>query len=72
MWSATWPKEVATLAEDYLTSPITITVGNTELAANPDIRQIIDYCSHAEKKPKYCFSLLLFATSNNLLQMGSH
>jgi ATP-dependent RNA helicase DDX5/DBP2 len=52
MWSATWPKEVESLAQDYLNTPITITVGHTELSANPDITQIIDYCRPVEKKPK--------------------
>jgi ATP-dependent RNA helicase DDX5/DBP2 len=53
MWSATWPKEVESLAQDYLNTPTTVTVGSTELSANPDITQIIDYCRPVEKKPKY-------------------
>lgn len=56
MWSATWPKEVAALAEDYQTKPITITVGNTDLSANPDITQVIDYCKPLEKRPKFVTS----------------
>ncbi|ELR18155.1 ATPdependent RNA helicase DBP2, putative, partial [Acanthamoeba castellanii str. Neff] len=52
MWSATWPKEVESLAQDYLNTPTTVTVGSTELSANPDITQIIDYCRPVEKKPK--------------------
>ncbi|RXG60722.1 putative ATP-dependent RNA helicase DDX17 [Armadillidium vulgare] len=39
MWSATWPKEVQTLANDFLTDFTQLNVGSTELFANPDVKQ---------------------------------
>lgn len=52
MWSATWPKEVQALAEDFLNDYIQINVGSLELAANHNIRQIIDICQDSEKELK--------------------
>lgn len=52
MWSATWPKEVQALAEDFLTDYIQINIGSLELAANHNIRQIVDVCQDSEKEPK--------------------
>lgn len=42
MWSATWPKEVQTLAEDFLHDYIQINVGSLSLAANHNIRQYVE------------------------------
>lgn len=54
MWSATWPEEVRFLAEDFLQTDYTqLTVGSTELAANPDIEQVVEVCEETDK-----FSLL--------------
>lgn len=50
MWSATWPKEVQTLAEDFLTDYIQINVGSLNLAANHNIRQFIEICQEEEKE----------------------
>lgn len=52
MWSATWPKEVQALAEDFLTDYIQINIGSLTLAANHNIRQIIEICQEHEKEPK--------------------
>ncbi|XP_022184494.1 DEAD-box ATP-dependent RNA helicase 20 [Nilaparvata lugens] len=52
MWSATWPKEVQALAEDFLNDYVQINIGSLELAANHNIRQIIDVCNDAEKEGK--------------------
>lgn len=52
MWSATWPKEVRSLAHDYLTDPIQINIGNQDLSANQNILQIIDVCRDDEKDKK--------------------
>ncbi|KAJ1532184.1 hypothetical protein ONE63_000806 [Megalurothrips usitatus] len=52
MWSATWPKEVQALAEDFLTDYIQVNVGSLDLAANHNIRQIIDVCQEHEKEEK--------------------
>uniref|UniRef100_A0AAQ4PIL1 RNA helicase n=1 Tax=Gasterosteus aculeatus aculeatus TaxID=481459 RepID=A0AAQ4PIL1_GASAC len=42
MWSATWPKEVRQLAEDFLKDYVQINVGALELSANHNILQIVD------------------------------
>merc|ERR1739838_14308 len=45
MWSATWPKSVRKLAEDFLANPIHLQVGSVNLSANHNILQIIDVCT---------------------------
>jgi len=52
MWSATWPKEVRQLAEEFLTDYIQINVGSLSLSANHNILQIIDVCQEHEKEQK--------------------
>lgn len=52
MWSATWPKEVRRLAEDFLTDPIHLQVGSSSISANHNILQIIDVCQENEKHGK--------------------
>lgn len=53
MWSATWPKEVRTLAEDFLHKKyIQLNVGSLTLAANHNIKQHIDVCKEDEKENK--------------------
>ncbi|CAL7938764.1 unnamed protein product [Xylocopa violacea] len=52
MWSATWPKEVQALAEDFLSDYIQINIGSLTLAANHNIRQIVEICQEHEKEMK--------------------
>nr|CAD7444090.1 unnamed protein product [Timema bartmani] len=52
MWSATWPKEVRNLAEEFLTDYIQINVGSLQLSANHNILQIVDVCQEHEKQQK--------------------
>ncbi|XP_043969585.1 probable ATP-dependent RNA helicase DDX17 [Gambusia affinis] len=52
MWSATWPKEVRQLAEDFLREYIQINIGALELSANHNILQIVDVCMETEKDNK--------------------
>jgi len=52
MWSATWPKEVKRLAEDFLHDYVQINVGALQLTANHNILQIIDVCMDHEKEDK--------------------
>ena len=52
MWSATWPKEVQALANDYLHDYYQVTVGSLDLAGNKDVTQMIE----GKKKPAMCFS----------------
>ncbi|XP_059472626.1 uncharacterized protein LOC132194987 [Neocloeon triangulifer] len=52
MWSATWPKEVQALAEDFLKNYIHLNIGSLSPAANHNIRQIVDVCQEHEKPSK--------------------
>ncbi len=52
MWSATWPKEVKSLAEDFLRNYIQVNIGALELHANHNILQIVDVCNETEKDHK--------------------
>ncbi|XP_044152720.1 probable ATP-dependent RNA helicase DDX5 [Bufo gargarizans] len=52
MWSATWPKEVRQLAEDFLKDYVHINIGALELSANHNILQIVDVCNEGEKDDK--------------------
>ena len=49
MWSATWPKEVRNLANDFLRDYYQVTVGSLELSANKDIEQLIEVVEDADK-----------------------
>jgi len=42
MFTATWPDSVRALATDFLTTPVTVTVGSGELTANHRVRQIVE------------------------------
>jgi ATP-dependent RNA helicase DDX5/DBP2 len=52
MWSATWPKEVQALANDYLGSYYMVTVGSLDLTGNKNITQVIEICSDFDKYQK--------------------
>lgn len=52
MWSATWPKEVRQLAEEFLHSYIQVNIGSLNLSANHNILQIVDVCEEYEKEQK--------------------
>ena len=61
MWSATWPKEVRTLAEDFLHKKyIQLNVGSLTLAANHNIKQHVEVCTEDEKENKYVFENEVF------------
>lgn len=57
MWSATWPKEIRKLAEEFLRDYIQINIGSLNLAANENILQIIECCQEYEKETRL-FKLL--------------
>jgi ATP-dependent RNA helicase DDX5/DBP2 len=50
MFSATWPKEVRRLAQEYLHDFIQVTIGSLELSANLAITQIIEFISNDYEK----------------------
>jgi len=50
MWSATWPKEVHSLCNDFLTNFYQVNVGSLEIRANKDITQVIDIMEDYDKR----------------------
>mmetsp|Transcript_30375 Transcript_30375/g.49089 ORF Transcript_30375/g.49089 Transcript_30375/m.49089 type:complete len:476 (+) Transcript_30375:111-1538(+) len=52
MFSATWPKEVQSLARDFLNDPIQINIGSLDLTANKRITQIVEVCDEHDKRPR--------------------
>merc|ERR1719367_1491865 len=53
MWSASWPKEVRILAEDFLQGEHAhINIGAQDLHANHNILQIVDVCDEHQKEQK--------------------
>lgn len=49
IWSATWPREVKALAEDFLFDYIQINMGSTKLVINPNIRQYVQVIDEPDK-----------------------
>ncbi|XP_050223383.1 DEAD-box ATP-dependent RNA helicase 30 [Mercurialis annua] len=48
-WSATWPREVETLARQFLRNPYKVVIGSPDLKANQSINQIIEVVTDMEK-----------------------
>lgn len=49
MWSATWPEEVQTLAEEFMKDYDYVAIDSGKLKANPNIRQIVEVCQPSAK-----------------------
>ena len=59
MFSATWPKEIRQLSNDFLSNPIRISVGNSEeLVANTDITQHVHLHSAMDTKLEHAAELV--------------
>jgi ATP-dependent RNA helicase DDX5/DBP2 len=65
MFSATWPREVRNLAEEFLRDYIQINIGSLDLSANHNILQVIDVCEEAEKDVKLMKLLLDISQEND-------
>ena len=50
MWSATWPKEIQKLANEFLKDYIQVNIGSLDLSANHSIEQIIEVCTDFDKE----------------------
>ncbi|PWN39017.1 DEAD-domain-containing protein [Ceraceosorus guamensis] len=50
MFSATWPKEVQRLANDFLNNFVQVNIGSIGLAANHNVKQVIEVCTDFEKR----------------------
>ncbi|CAD6886969.1 unnamed protein product [Tilletia controversa] len=64
MFSATWPKEVQSLARDFLRDGIQVNIGSHELAANHRVKQIIEICTDYEKRGKLVKHLDMISQEN--------
>ncbi|VDN11774.1 unnamed protein product, partial [Dibothriocephalus latus] len=51
MWSATWPKEVRSLARDFLHKFVQINIGSQDLSANHNIKQIVEVIPESKNLP---------------------
>ena len=72
MWSATWPREVRNLAEEFLKDYAQLNVGSLQLSANHNILQIVDVCSEYEKDTKWVSSKMLASYSNLNLKLAPY
>ncbi|TGZ77468.1 ATP-dependent RNA helicase DBP2 [Ascodesmis nigricans] len=52
MWSATWPKEVRQLAQDFLNDYIQVNIGSLDLSANHNIQQIVEILNDYDKRDR--------------------
>lgn len=52
MWSATWPREVRNLANDYMDTFIQVNIGDERLKANIKISQKVEVMSWRDKKQR--------------------
>ncbi|KAJ7945822.1 DEAD-box ATP-dependent RNA helicase [Quillaja saponaria] len=48
-WSATWPREVETLARQFLHNPYKVIIGSPDLKANQSINQVVEVVTDIEK-----------------------
>ncbi|KAI3454437.1 hypothetical protein Pfo_011100 [Paulownia fortunei] len=48
-WSATWPREVETLARQFLRNPYKVVIGSPDLKANQSIHQVVEVMTDLEK-----------------------
>ncbi|KLO05001.1 DEAD-domain-containing protein [Schizopora paradoxa] len=64
MFSATWPKDVQKLANDFLKNYIQVNIGSMELTANHNIAQIVEVCTDFEKRTKMVKHLEAIANEN--------
>src|ERR1700712_4490271 len=59
LWSATWPKEVQTLARDFLNEDfIQVNIGSLDLQANKNITQIAEVVQDEREKNDRLFRFL--------------
>lgn len=52
LWSATWPKEIQSLAREFLNDPYQVLIGSPDLKANHRITQHFDFAADHEKYSK--------------------
>src|SRR2546430_2449967 len=58
MFSATWPKFVRKLANDFLNNPMKVTIGSSDSSANNNITQIVEVIDDPMDKDRCLLNLL--------------
>ncbi|CAO3590197.1 unnamed protein product [Absidia cylindrospora] len=58
MFSATWPESVRKLANEYLSNPMRISIGSTDLAASQNVTQIVQVVENPRDKEYKLVELL--------------
>ncbi|KAL8230592.1 hypothetical protein R6Q57_000370 [Mikania cordata] len=66
-WSATWPKEVESLARQFLCNPYKVTIGSPVLKANQSINQIVEIVTDVEKYTRLIRLLKEMMDGNRIL-----
>ncbi|CAH8491971.1 unnamed protein product [Heterobilharzia americana] len=67
MWSATWPREVQTLAREFLVDYIQVNIGSVSLHANPNITQIVEIVDDWSKEQRLIGLLASFGRARTLV-----
>eukprot|EP00406_Dinophysis_acuminata_P044466 CAMPEP_0179312854 /NCGR_PEP_ID=MMETSP0797-20121207/53497_1 /TAXON_ID=47934 /ORGANISM="Dinophysis acuminata, Strain DAEP01" /LENGTH=595 /DNA_ID=CAMNT_0021022833 /DNA_START=88 /DNA_END=1871 /DNA_ORIENTATION=- len=67
LYSATWAKEVRSLASDFLIDPICVNVGKDKLVANEDVTQHIVVVNNEEEKLEEVRKILSGCTRGDLV-----
>ncbi|CAL8098813.1 unnamed protein product [Calicophoron daubneyi] len=67
MWSATWPREVQSLARDFLSNYIQVNIGSVALHANPNIHQIVEIVDEWNKEQRLIELLTMFGRCRCLI-----
>ena len=49
MWSATWPREVQALANEFLQKPVYLQIGMDELSINANIKHYVELINEDRK-----------------------
>lgn len=65
MWSATWPKQVQALAEEFLVNYVQVNIGGLSLSANHNIKQVVEVMDDSEKEDKLNNLLKQIASDRN-------
>ena len=61
MFTATWPESIRSLAEEFLSDPVRVSIGSQELTANHRVKQTVEVVDQSQKEgrlpqllKKYC------------------
>lgn len=67
MFTATWGKEVRSLASDFLIDPYSVTLGQEKLTANSDVSQFVIICRDDQEKLEELRNILAKCSQGDLV-----